>query len=499
MSGIRTVSRGIVFKSLSTALGGVLTLTLSVLLTRKFGREAYGWLVMAYTVVNLAPVLTEAGVKGGLRRFLPVALRDADQVRAGALLRAATAVQLAGVAVFTPLMLLGAGPLSGAFFRRPELHTLFLAGAVCALGVALMDYVLSVYQAMERWATEAALSLAYLGLYLGLSLFVIWGLGARLQGVLWANATAAVLTVGAGWALAPQWVRLAWRPSPGLAVTGRELMRFGMPLVVINMNFLLLQWFDKALLGRYSSAENLAAFYIAFLFVNALMVFVKVLVHVLMPYLARLEGASAAELSPRFNRLSKWFLQLSVFAGAAAYFFIDPVIRALYGPAFEPSITMFRWMLPLFIMRTVYQPVGMFTVNVFGETGVSLKLNMITATLVVVCNLILIPRFGVPGALAANTLAYGLSFVVLPFGLPQVCRLLALKGWLREAASAAGVTALCLLAAWQAWPPVVSGVAVLAAYAALLGLTRAWRREDWDLFRQVLSGMRQALAVRGAA
>lgn len=494
-----TVSQGVMLKSLVTALGGVLTLGLSIIMTRHFGRERFSALVLVFSVANLVPVLSEFGAKSTLSRFMPPAFRAKDTVRAGVLVRSALLLQSAGLLVIAGAMAAAAPLLAAGFFRQPELTGLFRLGAVYAAGLAVVDFLLVLFQSLEQWRSEALISLAYWVTYFSCSLLLVLVAGAGLEGVLVANIVAVAVMLLVALRRLPQALREAAGAAVGTqtAAGTREALRFGGPLVLINVNFMLMMWFDKALLGRYGRPADLTAYYIGFLFLNAMMSFIKVLFTVLMPFLARLDR-TADVVAERFNQLFRWFLHFSVLCAFLAYVVVAPVIARLYGPGYELAILSFRLALGLFILRTAYQPVGMFIVNVFGQTKLSLMVCLLHTVLMVALNMALVPIAGVRGAIAANTLAYAGFWVASMVAFRQIRGIIDRRLWLAEAAALAGAGAMWWVCARVSVGSTITCAATALVYGGILVATNAWGARDWSLLRSLAGSLKRGLAVQNS-
>lgn len=109
-----------------------------------------------------------------------------------------------------------------------------------------------------------------------------------------------------------------------------------------------------------------------------------------------------------------------VVPAAAILYLAAPLITVVFTPAFSPSVPMFRAMVPAFLISSL----GNAAVNLVVSAGL-MRQNLIaacaTVAVNVALNLVMIPRFGVPGAIAATTASYAvrsaLSFVILRMNL----------------------------------------------------------------------------------
>ncbi|MFQ6111690.1 MAG: oligosaccharide flippase family protein, partial [Nitrospinota bacterium] len=100
MNALETLSRGVFLKTLSNLVVMGFGLAMPVLLNRHFGKEAYGLLVLTYSVTSFLIVLADLGGKPSISRFVPRALAAGDSRRAAEIALTGSFFQVAGMAIF---------------------------------------------------------------------------------------------------------------------------------------------------------------------------------------------------------------------------------------------------------------------------------------------------------------------------------------------------------------------------------------------------------------
>nr|MBI3612127.1 oligosaccharide flippase family protein [Nitrospirota bacterium] len=433
MSAIRHLSQGIAIKGAANGVALLLGLGLSVILNRVLGKDSYGLLVLVYSVTALATALYHLGVRPALNRFVPKFRREAAD-RIPVFILTGLIFQLLGAALFAVLMWTSAEVIGLRFFERAELVPLLKVATVFVLCSSLLDFVLQLFQAYEEWRWEGLLSVLYPLIYLAGATFAVTGIHAGIGGVLLANAVAASFTAGIGWLIIrTRWQENIWRYwEPGAVRTSAALMLgFGAPLLMGQFNFYLLTWFDKAILGRYEALEVVTFYFIATTFLGGLMALFKVLFTVFMPYLAGIDGTDQAGVERKFVLMFRWFLQAAVVMAIVSYFAVEPVILTLYGPDYMQAVTAFRWLIPVFLLRAVHNPSGMFVINVFERTGKATSLGVLLAGIYVILNLLLVPIYGLYGAIWAGIASYVIYWVVFLGVFREIGRMLPYRAFLR--------------------------------------------------------------------
>lgn len=493
MSAIRHLSQGIAIKGAANGVALLLGLGLSVILNRVLGKDTYGLLVLVYSVTALTTALYHLGVRPALNRFVPKFRREATE-RIPMFILTGLVFQLLGAALFAVFLWSCAEAIGLRFFQRTELVPLLKVATVFVVCSSLLDFVLQLFQAYEEWHWEGLLSVLYPLAYLAGATFAVMGMHAGIGGVLLANASAAALTAVIGWLIIKtRWQEGIWRHwEPGEFRKSTVLMLgFGAPLLVGQLNFYLLTWFDKAILGRYEALEVVTFYFIATTFLGGLMALFKVLFTIFMPYLAGIDGTDLAGVERKFVLMFRWFLQAAVVMAIVSYFAVEPVILTMYGPDYMPAVTAFRWLIPVFLLRAVHNPSGMFVINVFERTGKATSLGLLLAGIYTTLNLLLVPRYGLYGAIGAGIVSYAVYWVVFLGVFREIGRMFPYRAFLRTAGVsllvAAGVFVLHQLGLRNS---LVLGPACLLAYLTLLLVVREIGPGDIALVKGSFASLR---------
>ncbi len=491
MGALETLSRGVLLKTLSNLVVMGFGLAMPVLLTRHFGKEAYGLLVLTYSVTSLLVVLADLGAKPSINRFVPRSVAAGDRGKAAEIVLTGSFFQAAGIAIFALLLLVLSGAIARGFFHQQALIPFLRAGALFLMGYAGVEFIFQLFQALQRWSREFLVSTLYPALYFFLTVAAILLLDISLVSVLYCNFAAAAAVIALGARLLPRELP----PVPRVALSPgafRELAwqvaRFGWPVLGGNLIFVIESWLDKALLGRYHTAEVVAHFYIGALFINAAMLLIKVLYTVLMPYAASLSVKPREEVLRQFRFTSRVFLHSGILIAIAGFFLIEPVITFLFGPGYGESAFAFRLLLSLFLIRAFQQNYGIFLVNVLGRSGLSLILATISTALLIPLLLILIPGYGFRGAVGAAVVSRLLSLALFIAATRTYGSIVDVASVAKSLGSL-GITGLfCLLLKWGGLSSLPLFLLLsLGSYFLLIVLFRELGREDLAVVRAAIS------------
>ncbi|MDV2502400.1 MAG: oligosaccharide flippase family protein [bacterium] len=496
-SNSRKIALGLTWKTISNC--GVLGLGLitSVVLNRWYGPDQYGLLVMVFTVTSLATTCAGFGSQPTINRYIPRYRQEGRHEDAASLLVVGAVLQTIGILLFGGLILVVARPIAVKFFHRNDLVGLIIVGALAFAGFSAFSFMSNLYQALEVWHIEGFLSVLYPALYLLgvlLALAAGWGIWAALV----ANGLGALVTVAVGWWRLPSVFRVSLRGRLGRSVVldhVRTIVVFGLPTLAIQTNFFLLMWFDKAWLGRHGGSNLLTYFYLATLFYTGMMVFMKALYTVYMPHVATLPLDDIEEVERQYTIVFRSFLHGAILICLVAFWWIGPAVHVLYGPGYAPTIWAFRWLLVIFILRAVFNPCGMFLQNVYANTRKAALLGTALTGTNILLDVLLIPSYGIMGAIVASIIAYIVYWVVFLIFAPEVRTLLPLAA-IRRTAQVGIVILLPLL-----W---LRGVGGGFAFSLGLGFPILYilglkvlgeiSSSDWELVRILFAAFRRETA-----
>jgi len=384
-----------------TAAAGYL---FKVYLARVLGAERLGLYALGMTIIGFVGVFNGLGLPQSAVRF--IALYKASGqfyelrgfiVRAVGLLLSANLV----LGVFVVF----AGPwVADHFYHAPDLRQyLGLFALIMILG-ALTTFFGQVLQGYKDVSRRTVIT-NFIGTPLMMLLTVLliaWGKGLRgyiLAQVL-AAAAVLVLLVGFAWKLSPAESRHARGPLPPLA---SHVISFGATVFGINLTEFLLAQIDKVLIGFYINAREVGIYAVAMAIVAFVPVALQSVNQIFSPTIADLHTRGDRELLGRlFQTLTKWILAFTLPLATVVIVFCKPFMR-IFGADFEPG-----W--PILIVGTIGQLVNCGTGSVgylllmSGHQKRLFKVQMWMTVMMVLLNILLIPRMGIIGAAVAAAL-----------------------------------------------------------------------------------------------
>jgi O-antigen/teichoic acid export membrane protein len=384
-----------------TGLAGYL---FKVYLARMIGAEALGIYALGMTIVALLGVFNGLGLSQAAVRFIPLysATGRSDQLR-GFLLQAL--VLLLGTNLVLALGVVTVGPwVAQHVYHTTELKTYLPLFSLIMLFGALTTYGGQVLQGYKDVARRTVIT-NFIGTPLVIVLTVAFLLlGWGLWGYIFAQVVGAVVVLGllamAVWKLTPPEVFQQKGPVPRL---GSQVVKFGIAALGIALLEFLLAQTDKILIGFYLNPKEVGIYALAMAVVAFVPIALSSVNQIFSPTIADLHSRGEHELLERlFQTLTKWILAFTLPLAIVVIIFAEPLMH-VFGPDFASG-----W--PVLVIGTLGQLANCGTGSVgyllmmSGNQNRLVKVQATMAVTMVLLNVLLIPKWGILGAVAVSAM-----------------------------------------------------------------------------------------------
>ncbi|MDO8672998.1 MAG: oligosaccharide flippase family protein [Dehalococcoidia bacterium] len=403
---MRRASSGVAWGQAGRITEVALGLAFSVLVVRKLGDQAYGTYALLYSLIGVTSVLCSLGLNEAVSKYLPIVATQGEEGQVGYLVRATVAYRLLFTLVGSIVLYLSCGFLAGVFQNTAISDLAFLIVAVFALQNTT-DLLASFYVSYLRVKTYYLVRLVNqsLSLVLVLILFSLWGPSVFLV------LTTVLLTTAVAGCLYLLGARTALRREP-VEIDLAPVRRFALYIWLINLvTFGLGSQIDTLLVAYFlKDAAQIAYYNVAMMIVTRLYTVLTGWTIVLVPSLSEAFAKGGKEGLARASDLC-FKLHVGVMLPALAFVGLrsDGLINLVFGTSYHPSSIL----LTVFALLTIggaYALSGP-VLNVLYVTGgekIVVWLRVVTGSLNILLDILLIPPLGAMGAI----LATGISVLV---------------------------------------------------------------------------------------
>lgn len=445
-----------------------------IYLARVLGAEALGLYALGVTIIGFIGLFNSLGLPMSASRFVAAYCVKGEYSQLGRFLRGSLGL-LTGVNVVLVGVVLLVGPwLAVHFYHAPKLGAhIWAFAALMMLGVLNMflGQVMAGYRAVAR----RTLITHFTGTPANIVFAVLLiSLGFGLTGYLVAQIVSAVLVFCL---LAAS----VWKMSPAQATDGRagvfiqrEVVAFSaVAYGIAALQFLFTQA-DKVVLGYCLDARHVGIYAVA----SALVAFVPIALNsvnqIFSPIISELHaGKNHAVLQQLYSTLTKWVMILTIPLALSMVVFAHPVM-SIFGADFQAGAVVVMIGAVGQIFNCGVGSVG-FLLLMSGNQGQLMKIEAITAVLLIALNVTLVPRLGIAGAAIATTITTVITNV---WALMSVRRLLKIfpynSGYLKLLLpSICAITGTLLVSrVWGGVQPQwkIAAAGLICAYGVFLGM-----------------------------
>ncbi|MDE6277487.1 MAG: oligosaccharide flippase family protein [Muribaculaceae bacterium] len=423
MAGIKSLAKDTAVYGMSSILGRLLNWMLVPMYTRVFANGEYGIVTFDYSAVALMLALLTYGMETGFFRFVNhERWKNPQEVYSTTLISLASTSTLFFVAVCVFL-----GPLSD-FMRTPDRPScaLFLAGAVALDAFTAIPYGYLRYQ--SRAMRFAVVRLTNIGLNIGLNLFFLlacpvlaehapatvewfynpaYGIGYIFLSNFIASAANLVL-------LSPELRGFRWKFNTRL---WKEMLKYSWPLLILSfvglMNQNLPNIIFPYLATQFTAAEADAALgtYGACYKIGLIMVmFLQAFRFAYEPFIFARDKREGSSATQTYSDAMKYFIIVSLFIFLGVMFYLD-IIKLFIGRAYYGGLDV----VPVIMIAELCFGI-VFNLSVWykltDKTIWGSYLSLIGFAVMLVMNVVLVPRISFYGCALGALGSYGVMMVV---------------------------------------------------------------------------------------
>ncbi len=446
---------------------GILT---SALVVRGLGDHDYGVLSLLRSILMFVVMLAGVGTGQAVLKFLPELRVAKSAATARRLVRGVFAAHVLAWLVLAAI----------AFLTRDAMARLFHADGigiylVIAIGLAIFEILFTVATHVLNASFDAArLALAALVSHVVYAIGIVlafergWGIVGVLAAAAAGNAVATMVVWGR--------VRAATDFAgtedeiPAEAVTRARVLRYSLPFAAIGiLNLIVWRQSEVLLLGHFRSAEEAGYFDVAYRLPQMMLEFVPgTLWPLVMAGMAETFARDRASLGRAVAKYYRLLFALCAPVCVGGAIAGGRVVEVLYGDAMQPAVVPTQLFFVIFTISFLSTPLSM-ALYVLERTHVNLLIYALLAVVNVGLDLVLIPRFGVYGAIVPVAIAILLQPVLYYRVVRRFHAGIAIPFGTIVRSMAASLSALVMVPILWAWDGALGlAVAVLAGGTAIL-------------------------------
>ena len=409
------MAKGALWQNATNILIKLSAFVYTVIIARLVAQDDVGVFYFAIGILGTLQIFVDLGLTTAIMRYLPYYFGKKDNAQAKKILNLTVFLGIFLMFVFSAALFLASGLIAQSF-GNPKLEMMLkllsISVAITQTFTILSSLMVSMKKLREYSIGGTVQAIAKL--VLTIILIVAIGADARSLGIAFMGST----IIAAAYLLYEMRGLLGWAQAQGTfsiseyIESAKELIPFGITMVGVLTFSTIIGYFDRIMLGYFltSDANNQIAIYtLSISFAGMAALFAGSVLSIFYPVISELVGkGDFKKVSKTTSTALRWVLFSSIPITAFLVAFSAPLLRVLYGAAYEPG----------------YLALALFSIGMFANfagavqrttlAGMRLvKIELLSvgagALTNIVLNIILIPGFGITGAAFAGLA----SFVVI--------------------------------------------------------------------------------------
>ena len=404
----RELGRAMFWSVLARAGRFGLGLASSIIIVRALGKNDYGVLSLLRVVLVFVGIIAGAGMGQSLLKFLPLLKVAGDRQSARRIVRWVIAIQIAVWAVLLVLSYFLAGWFESMFSFKGVGTILWIAVALELFELAfnLVSQVLNAYYDTKLLGAANIVGHAVLIAFLLILLPAGYGVvGVFLASAAGNLASTLMVTRKVKWHLGAE----SSREKPG-GVEWARLFRFSLPFAVIGvLNVIVWRQSETMFLAHFRGAAEAGFFDLAYRLPQTALEFIPLTVWpIIMAGMSEAYAKDQSKLNKAIDRYYRMLFLLSAPVCVIGMTLGGRVIPILYGEAMSPAAIPTQLFFVIFPLSFLGTPLSM-ALYVIEKSHANLLVYTVLAIINVGLDLVLIPRFGIIGAMIPVGLAIAVS------------------------------------------------------------------------------------------
>lgn len=405
----RIITENFIYNGLNSICTFITGVVLSIILARLLGPADYGSYNLIVWVLGVVSLIALMGFPNSVEKYVSEydGRQDKDALRK--IISFVLNIEILWGILVTVLFIALANKLS-LWLKHPEFRTLFWVASLIIIPGAVNAILASASRGLQIFKNVMIVNIITLPLSLGFIFFAL-SKGAGVVGILWVQLGITLVSILIFCILLRKVFSLRGGKNLVSAIK-KKVLNFNFTLLAILLLdsivwrrsevFFLTLFRTPEEVGYYGLAFGVAAMSVRFI--------PEAFGSVIGPVLSNRYGAQdRAGLHQVFTKSAKYLMLMTVPICMAMVTVANPLIELVYGKSYLPA----AGILPMLVISSglgviAYAASGL----VYGteKQNIVLVIVSLAAALNLTMDVLLIPRYGIYGATAANSLAQGVAF-----------------------------------------------------------------------------------------
>lgn len=492
-SSLKLIANSSVIIFVGFAFAKVLSYIYRIAIARNYGAESYGLFSLALMVTGWISTLVVFGLNDGLLRYISIFRGKKEYNKINYIFRKAFYLLLFSSLIAGVVLFIFSSFIANNIFHNPELKIfLQLFSASIPFDVILVVFFASL-RAYEKVGWRIFIStILTTALQVGfIFLFVAAGLGIIAIPLSYLVAMFFVFIVA---------LIVLKKQVPGIFAKKeyrgkknifKEVLSYSWPLIFAEIIWKIFKWTDSFLIGYFKTAAEVgfynAAMPIAMLIAFSSDLFMQMFVPLINKEYSKKNVEVVKQLS---QQVGKWLFFTNLPILILLFLFPGEFLNLLFGPEFIVAAKALK----ILTVGVMFLSLSGISTRLLGMIGKSKKVMfdiIIMASINLILNILLIPKYGITGAAISTTFSFIILSTMLVLQAYSEIKIVPIRRKSLNILAAAVVSLFLLLLIKpyidiNNWSLILLSIFFIAFYTLLVFILRGFDRNDFMIFRSFL-------------
>jgi len=396
------------FVTIGSLINGVSLLALNIVLARVLSLEVFGIFSLSVVALSTIAEISDFGLNAGLLRFGPyyIATNQTDKLKQ--LVKTIWRWRVTLTWVLTVGGIVFSYPLAKYLFGQAQIAHYLAYSFLGVGGVILLGFLATFLQSKQRFFYQASVQslkgFLRLVIVVILAIFGVRNLFAYLSVYIFVPWVLFLANFG----IFPEKFRQAEIDPEVKRNLHSQLAKFSFWLTVGSLLGITGGKIDQVIISHYLGLADVAIFTVAWQLIQVFPIICGSITSVLMPKISSL--GNKTELIVFVKRIFKWVLVGTI--GIAIFIYPSQyLINFIFGQKYAAAMPVYLILAYSMLLNILIIPFSM-TIIVFNRTHIMAVATFFQIALLIVCNLLFIPRYGIIGAAYTYVIIQVATFIL---------------------------------------------------------------------------------------
>jgi O-antigen/teichoic acid export membrane protein len=404
----RSSFRGSLLLFIGTLSSTIILAITAIVTARLLGPEDYGLYSIILTIPSILVTVSDLGISPALTRYSASLGSSQEEPKIVNLIEIGLLSKIIFTIIIGSVMFLLANPISKYILNRPEEATLLKITFLYLIGQSLLNSLNSIFIGLDQ-AGKCSLLQNIQAIIKAVAIPGLILIGYGLTGALIGIGLGFIISTIIGILLISLSLRQLKKKLQNLkqpqSFSGnlRTLLGFGAPLYLSELLFSFQTQIKNILLALYCSNVSIGNYSTAMNFTVFIMVMASPITTIMFPAFSKMNLKNDHESLETLYKLSVKYTSLIIVPAATGLAILSKeIVNLLYGARYQTAPRYLSLYSLLFFLTALGYHITGSLLNSQGDTGVTLRINLLNLIVSLTLALSLIPRLGVTGLIAST-------------------------------------------------------------------------------------------------